>query len=282
MHPSRPASRAARRRVSSLLVAGPLVVVLVVLAGAVAACSAPPASQGSGATSGVAARATGSGAATSAPEPVPRDYRTPEAPHVVDRDGYAFRTLSALRPGATYRLRMPGNLLPAAPRSRLAVELTIAGDPWWLFEQGVVRQAPSYVREDAGIRVMELDGIPYGPCQAQAHPPVDPGPTPADLAGAIVSRYPFTVIEPVSPTTRFGGSGVHLVARLDDPQASLCDNSGVMTYRAMAGQHQIVELWILVVRGERVVVERSWFADTSARVLEDQQRTLDTLRLVRL
>jgi hypothetical protein len=175
---------------------------------------------------------------------------------------------------------MPGNLYPDAPRSDLAVQLTISGDAWWLFEQGVVTETPSYVREDAGIRVMELDTIPYGPCQAQAHPPAAPGPTPGDLAHAILGRYAFRVLEPVAPVTRFGGSGVHLAARLDDPQADLCDNSGVMTYRAMAGQHQMVELWIVVVQGERVVVERSWFPDTSAGVLADQERTLDSLRLV--
>jgi hypothetical protein len=85
---------------------------------------------------------------------------------------------------------------------------------------------------------------------------------------------------PVAPVARFGGSGVHLVARLDDPKANMCDNNGLMTYRPMAGQHQIVELWIVVVHGERVLVERSWFADTSPGVLADQQRTLASLRLV--
>jgi hypothetical protein len=175
---------------------------------------------------------------------------------------------------------MPGNLYPAAPRSHLAVELTLSGDTWWLFEQGVVIQAPSYLREDAGIRVMELDALPYGPCQAQARPPAEAGPTPADLARAILSRYPFTVIEPAAPVARFGGSGVHLVARLDDPQADRCDNGGVMTYRPMAAQHELVELWIVMVHGERVVIERSWFQDTTPRALVDQQRTLDSLRLL--
>lgn len=266
-----------RRRVSRMLVAAALVVGL-------AACTGPP---GGGAAApnpgpGGAATAATRVEVTPGPRAVPRSYRMTEAPHVVDRDAYAFRTLNALRPGATYRLRMPGNLYPAAPRSHLAVELTLSGDMWWLFEQGVVTQVPSYVREDAGIRVMELDAIPYGPCQAQARPPADPGPTPADLARAILSRYPFTVIEPVAPVARFGGSGVHLMARLDDPQASLCDNNGLMTYRAMAAQQQLVELWIVVVHGERVVVERSWFRDTSPRVVADQQRTLDSLRLVRV
>ena len=265
------------RRLSRMLVAAALV-------GGLAACSGPPSGRpgepnpGPGGATTAATRVD----VTPATKAVPRSYGIAEAPHVVDRDAYAFRTLKALRPGATYRLRMPGNLYPAAPRSRLAVELTLTGDMWWLFEQGVVTQQPSYVREDAGIRVMGLDVIPYGPCQSQARPPADPGPTPADLAGAIISRYPFSVIEPVAPVARFGGSGVHLMARLDDPNASLCDNSGVMTYRPMAGQHQLVELWIVVVHGERVIVERSWFSDTSPRVLADQQRTLDSLRLVRV
>jgi hypothetical protein len=205
----------------------------------------------------------------------------PESPAVLDRDGYQFRTLIALRPGATYRLRMPGNLYPDAPRSHLAVQLTVSGDLWWLFEQGVVTQEPSFLREDAGVRVMELDDIPYGPCQDQPLVPAAPGPAPADLAAAILSRYPFRVIEPVAPVERFGGSGVHLVAQLNDPNASRCDNAGVMTYRPMAGQGQLVELWIVVVDGERLVVERSWFPGTSARVLADQQRTLESLRLVR-
>ncbi|WP_343993156.1 hypothetical protein [Terrabacter terrae] len=217
-----------------------------------------------------------------APQAVPRSYRIPESPSLVDRDGYAFRSLDALRPGATYRLRMPGNLYPDAPRSHLAVELTPDGDRWWLFEQGVVTQQPSYLREDAGIRAMELDVIPYGPCQAQARLPAAPGPTPADLAHSILTRYPFTIIEPVVPVTRFGGSGVHLVAQLHDPSASLCDNNGLMTYRPMAAQHQFVELWIVVVHGERVVVERSWFPDTSSRVIADQQHTLDSLRFIRV
>lgn len=217
---------------------------------------------------------------TPVPQADPRSYLTTEAPQVVDRDAYAFRTLNALRPGATYRLRMPGNLYPAAPRSHLAVELTLFGDIWWLFEQGVVTLEPSFVREDAGIRVMELDLIPYGPCQAQTRPPADPGPTSADLAGAILARFPFTVLDPPAPVARFGGSGIHLVARLDDPTASACDNNGLMTYRPMAAQHQLVELWIINVQGERVVVERSWFSDTSPRVLADQQSTLDSLHLL--
>ena len=219
---------------------------------------------------------------TPVPDASPRDYEVPEAPHLVDRDAFAFRTLSAVRPGATYRLRMPGNLYPVAPGSRLAAELTVSGDGWWLFEQGLVTQRPSFVREDAGVRVMELDTIPYGPCQDQERPPAAPGPTPSDLVRAIVTRYPFTVIEPASPVSRFGGSGLHLTARLEDPKAGLCDNSGVMTYRPMAGQHQLVEVWVVVVRGERVVVERSWFADTSRRVLAEQQRALASLRLVPL
>lgn len=272
----RPSDRGPRR-VSRMIVAAALVVGL-------AACTGSP-GRGAPAPSPVPGGAVTPATTldeTPGPEAVPRSYRVPEAPHVVDRDAYAFRTLSAVRPGATYRLRMPGNLYPAAPHSNLAVEFTLSGDSWWLFEQGVVTQRPSYVREDAGIRVMELDAIPYGPCQAQARPLADPGPTPADLAGAILSRYPFTVIERVAPVARFGGSGVHLIARLDDPQASLCDNNGVMTYRPMAGQHQLVELWIVTVHGERVVIERSWFPDTSPRVVADQQRTLDSLRLVRV
>ncbi|WP_076259511.1 hypothetical protein [Intrasporangium flavum] len=222
------------------------------------------------------------GDATPLPAGASRDYTVAEAPALVDRDAYAFRTLSAVRPGATYRLRMPGNLYPVASGSRLAVELTVPGGGWWLFEQGVVTQQPSFVQEDAGVRVMELGTIPYGPCQDQEHPPADPGPTPADLARAIVTRYPLRIIEPASPVTRFGGSGVHLVARLDDPKAGLCDNNGLMTYRPMAGQHQLVELWVVVVRRERVLVERSWFPDTSHRVLADQQRVLASLRLVPL
>ena len=263
-----------RLRVRMMLVA--------TLAAGLAACSG---SRGDGAAPTTAGAGSPTTAATSV-APVPRttsrSYTIAEAPSLVDRDAYAFRTLSALRPGGTYRLRMPGNLYPAAPHSRLAVQLTLSGDRWWLFEQGVVTQVPTFAREDAGIRVLELDALPYGPCQSQARPPTDPGPTTADLGRAILSRYPFTVIEPVAPVTRFGGSGVHLVARLDDPDASLCDNAGVMTYRPMAAQHQQVELWIIAVQGERVVVERSWFADTSPRVIADQQRTLDSLRLVRL
>ena len=266
-----------RRRVSRMLVAAALVVGL-------AACTGPP---GGGAAApnpgpGGAATAATRVEVTPGPRAVPRSYRMTEAPHVVDRDAYAFRTLNALRPGATYRLRMPGNLYPAAPRSHLAVELTLSGDDVVALRAGSGDSGAVLRAGGAGIRVMELDAIPYGPCQAQARPPADPGPTPADLARAILSRYPFTVIEPVAPVARFGGSGVHLMARLDDPQASLCDNNGLMTYRAMAAQQQLVELSIVVVHGERVVVERSWFRDTSPRVVADQQRTLDSLRLVRV
>jgi hypothetical protein len=273
-----------RRRASKTLLAGALVGGFVL---ALAACTGSPREGASEPNSGHGVAVTRQQEATRVeltpvPQPGTRSYLTTEAPQVVDRGAYAFRTLNALRPGAAYRLRMPGNLYPAAPRSHLAVELTPFGDIWWLFEQGVVTLEPSYLREDAGIRVMELDVIPYGPCQSQALPPADPGPTPADLAGAILARFPFTVLEPPAPVARFGGSGVHLVARLEDPTASTCDNNGLMTYRPMAAQHQLVELWIIVVRGERVVVERSWFSDTSPRVLADQQSTLDSLHLLRI
>lgn len=235
------------------------------------------------ATDGPDGTATGTAAPEMTPLPgaIARSYPLAEAPEILVRDAYAFRTMTALRPGATYRLRMPGNLYPDTPNSHLAVQLTVSGDIWWIFEQGFVALGPSYLREAAGIRVMELDVIPYGPCQVQQVVPRAPGPAPADLAHAILSRYPFTVIQPVAHVDRFGASGVHLAMQLHDPDASLCDNAGVMTYRPMAGQNQLVELWILVVAGERVVVERSWFPDTSASVLADQQRTLESLRFVR-
>lgn len=275
--PTRDQPDGVRLRAGRMLLAAALAVGL-------AACDATTGGRAAtpGPTPGRAVTAATGVELTPAPGAVPRSYRIPESPHVVDRDGYAFRSLYAVRPGATYRLRMPGNLYPDAPRSRLTVQLTPAGDSWWLFEQGVVTQQPSFAQEDAGIRVMELDVIPYGPCQTQARPPAEPGPAPADLARSILSRYPFTVIEPVAPVTRFGGSGVHLMAQLHDPDAALCDNNGLMTYRPMAAQHQLVELWIVVVQGERVVVERSWFPDTGPRVLAEQRRTLDTLRLVPL
>ncbi len=262
-----------------------------------AACSAMPTPSGSAAaisagtvSSGTVAATSGTGGAgtgavqpemTPLPGASPRSYQLAEAPAVLDRDPFDFRTLLALRPGATYRVRMPGNLTPAAPHSHLAMEVTASGDIWWLFEQGLVAEVPSFQREAAGIRVMELDELPFGPCQDQASLPTDPGSAPADLAGAILTRYPFTVVVPVAPVERFGGSGVHLVAQLEDRNAALCDNAGVMTYRPMAAQKQLVELWIIVVQGERVMVERSWFPDASPSVLAQQQRTLESLRLVR-
>lgn len=254
--------------------------------GVVVALSACTGASGAGADSAAtrtgASVSTGAVGQTTDARTAPASAAVPEAPHLVDRDAYAFRTAIALRTGATYRLRMPGNLFPTFPRSALAVQITPSGEPWWLFQQGVVVQTPTFVREDAGIRVMELDGLPFGPCRAQTSVPTEPGPTPADLAHEVLSRYPFRVIQPITPTARFGGSGVHLTAQLDDPEASLCDNGGVMTYRPMAAQHQLVELWVVVVHGERVVVERSWFPDTSGKVLAAQQATLNSLRLVPL
>jgi hypothetical protein len=233
-----------------------------------------------GATGG-ATRTSSAVRATSPTAAVPKaPQAVPEAPQVVSRDAYAFRTATALRTGATYRLRMPGNLSPVAPGSHLVVEVTPSAARWWLYEQGIVVQAPTFAREAAGLRVMEPGELPFGPCQAQATPRPAPGPAPADLAREILARYAFSVVDPITPTTRFGGAGVHLTAQLEDPQASLCDNGGVMTYRPMAAQHQLVELWVVVVDGERVVIERSWFPDTGSSVLAAQQVTLATLRLV--
>ncbi|MGO4596545.1 hypothetical protein [Terrabacter sp. 2RAF25] len=253
-----------------------------VVVGLSACTGAPGAGAGSTATPTGAPVASSGAAPTTDAQPSPPPAAVPEAPHVVDRDAYAFRTPRALRAGATYRLRMPGNLFATFPGSALTVEITPSDDAWWLFEQGIVVETPTFVREDAGIRVMELDGLPFGPCRAQTSVPTDPGPTPGDLAREVLSRYPFKVIEPITATARFGGSGVHLTAQLDDPEAGLCDNGGVMTYRPMAAQQELVELWVVVVHGERVVVERSWFPDTSRKVLAAQQATLDSLRLVPL
>src|SRR4051794_15916060 len=93
-----------RRRASRLLLAAALVVGL-------AACTGAPAAGVTGASSGSGGPATSATGveATAVPQAVPRSYRMSEAPHVVDRDAYAFRTVQALRPGATYRLPMPGN-----------------------------------------------------------------------------------------------------------------------------------------------------------------------------
>jgi hypothetical protein len=220
---------------------------------------------------------------TPVPEAQRRAYAVPEAPRIADDTLRRPGPGGALRPGATYRLRV-GPALQGPDEvvaSPVVAELTPSGDVWWLGDHGIVTEGRRYLPEDAAIRVFQVDGVESGPCfQRRPHERVDPGPTPGDLARAVIDRYAFTVVEAPRPVDRFGGTGVHLVLRLADAvDAERCLDFNLETYRQMAGLSQIVELWIVLVDGERIVVERSWFPDTGRGLLDLQLRTLDSLRL---
>jgi hypothetical protein len=59
-----------------------------------------------------------------------------------------------------------------------------------------------------------------------------------------------------------------------------CLDFNLTTYRGMGWFSEYVELWVLDAHGTRVVVDRSWFPNTSALVLEQQRAIIASLEVI--
>ena len=231
---------------------------------------------------------------TSVAEAAPETYNLPEAPQTVPPGvewgpqlsaptGPASPARAALRPSATYRLLAGHEWLEQSPAAdtRVVVELTIPSRGWYL-EKGAVVTGQVGDRPDvAGVRALVVDRVATGGCDRLQRRWVDPGPSPADLARALLENYGFDVLLPPEPVRAFGHDGVHLVLQLRaEPDATRCLDFNLATYRSMAWFAEIVELWIVDVDGRRVIIERSSFPQTSERVLYQQHVIVASLRIL--
>ena len=215
-------------------------------------------------------------------------YVLPEAPDVLPGSGLERRRprpgIALLRPGATYRLPVTADRGPARLHDvpEVVVEFTVPSVGWFL-ESTTVFSGPSVPEgRIAGIRALVIDAVATGGCDRLQRRFVDPGPGPEDLAVAISRSYAFDVVEAVRPVKAFGLEGVHVVLQLAAAvDTDRCFDSHLMTYRNMEWFSELVELWILDLHGTRVVIDRSWFPDTSAQVLEQQAAIIASLKVIK-
>ena len=129
---------------------------------------------------------------------------------------------------------------------------------------------PGVGPQDPGCR------LPYGGND-------DAGTTPADLAAKLQSDPHIAATKPVDVTLS-GFNGKRLELQIPDPIVPDCYLSpglplwiGRPTGFAEAGQRDTV--WILDVRGKRVLIEAVSFPGTSAEDLAAQQRLIDSIRI---
>lgn len=218
-------------------------------------------------------------------------YVLPEAPEVLpglvpERGPGPRPDIALLRPGATYRLPVTG--APSPPGwgevPGVVVELTVPSTGWFLESRDgtTVFSGPSVPEgRVAGIRALAIDTVATGGCDRLLRRFVDPGPTPKDLALAISRSYAFDVVEAVRPIHAFGLAGVHVVLQLAAAvDTARCLDFNLRTYRSMEWFSELVELWVLDAHGTRVVIDRSWFPDTSKQVLEQQQAIIASLKVI--
>jgi hypothetical protein len=185
------------------------------------------------------------------------------------------------------------------PSTSLRVLYTIPTDGWlqWI---GTVKyeHLPDAEGHFVGVSIAAVTNVMVDACND--HRPTDPpiGPTVSDLAAALSELAPFIVTEPTTEVNIYGYSGRHLELTVpDDIPFEVHADGGyftdcvsgelqswlapVLTYVfwGYAGPGQIEEFWILDVGGSRLMIQATWFPDSSPEDIAEMRAILDSIRI---
>ena len=158
--------------------------------------------------------------------------------------------------------------------STLGGTFVIEGSGWQGLQPGAVKQpvdGGTYV----SLLVAEVDEVGSPACDGNV--PLAAATTAETLANQFAAAAGLTVRETLTTTTAFGHDGYHLVVEL----AAGCSRDIVWVgptfgrYYQSAGQ--VIEFWFLDVEGTPVLVETSWWPESSEEEVAELSAVLDTL-----
>lgn len=182
----------------------------------------------------------------------------------------AAMDLQPITPGA-YFADTDGNE-ETATRGTFVIE----GNEWLGFQSGVLKD-PEDDNISVGLMVLEVDRVWEAPCDSSAT--LAAGTTAAELADQFATNG-FSIREAMAPVNAFGHDGHHVI--LEVPAGCTGDAFKVWGGPTFGERHyqfagQIVEYWFLDVEGNPVMVEASWFPESSEDDVAELRAVLDTL-----
>jgi hypothetical protein len=191
--------------------------------------------------------------------------------------------VAAPAPNAT---EVPGDFQPIAPgayfvdtdgneETTTRGTFVIEGSGWLGFGAGVLKD-PEDDDIYINLLVLEVDRVWEAPCDGGAT--LAAGTTTAELADQFATNG-FSVREAVAPVNAFGHNGHHVILEVPAGCAGSAFNvwGGPTWERYYQAEGQIVEYWFLDVEGTTVMVEASWFPESSEEDVAEQRALLDTL-----
>ena len=161
--------------------------------------------------------------------------------------------------------------------SSLRGTFVIEGSGWTTLPSGARKMMSE---EFVSLLVLEVDEVWSPACASPAPAPQAAGSTAADLANQIAANG-FTVREALAPVSAFGHDGQHLL--IDVPESCAGETHMAWAGPVFEGRYyqengQTVEYWFIDVGDTPVMVEASWFPESSPEEdVAELHAVLDTL-----
>jgi hypothetical protein len=181
------------------------------------------------------------------------------------------------------------------PETTLRVLFTIQDQGWrsWV---GTFKENASDPGRPVALTVASPTHLFSDPCTLRAR--VTPGPTVKDFAEGLVAMSGFDLVEPISDVIAFGFPSKHLVMAVPDAEhdpdrgfvgctdgeyhgwgAEPIGRPEPTLTRHYQGPHHTIELWILDVEGKRLAIEKSYFPDSPASLIDELEQLVESIRI---
>lgn len=161
----------------------------------------------------------------------------------------------------------------------------------WLSWAGTFKPSPENEDEYVGVTIATVTELIDDPCLSRSWS--DPGPTVADLADGLAALPGMVVIEAPNEVTAFGFDGQHLMVEVPDiPFDPARGSDGfldcvsgsfhawrgpLLDDRYYQGPRQSLEFWVLDVQGERLLIEKTHFPQSTATDLVELDSVVDSI-----
>jgi hypothetical protein len=168
----------------------------------------------------------------------------------------------------------------------LRAEFTIVGSGWVPLA-GIYKTGPTGPSGYVAVKFLAVSQVASPACDSTVWVPV--GDTAEDLAFALAGIGDFITQVAPTPGTAFGYDGYHLILEVPDlgnevgDAFTACDDEyfdgyeGPTISRYYQGPNQVIEFWVLDVGGTPLVIETTWFPDSTPEDLAELQAILDSV-----
>lgn len=161
----------------------------------------------------------------------------------------------------------------------------------WRSWAGTYKEDPSNEDMYVGVTITPVTELSDDPCYVRSWS--DPGPTVAELAQGLAALPGMVVMEAPKEVTAFGFDGQHLILEVPDiafdpergSQGFLdCVGGEFHGYRASVGgeryyqgPRQSLEFWVLDVQGQRLLIEKTHFPQSTSSDLAELDVVVDSI-----